>query len=111
MADASEEDDMGGAGGGAVALICIDSRRGKRSAETSGYAEFIGEARCACWLGLRGTTADFGLSSSESSRSRLFELEAGLAAGTSRLPAIVRSLSRSLAQPMGIYIQHDIREK
>jgi hypothetical protein len=41
-------------------------------------------------------TADCWLSLSESSRSRLFELEAGLAAGTSRLPAVVRSLSRSL---------------
>jgi hypothetical protein len=104
MADASAEDDMDEAGGGAVAVICIDARRGKLSADrfdTSGYAEeFIGEERCWCWIGLGGMTTDCWLSSS-SSRSRLFE--GGLAAGTSRLPAVVRSLSRSLPKLVGVY--------
>jgi hypothetical protein len=61
------------------------------------------------WFGLGGTTAKFWLSSSES--SRLFELEAGLVAGTSRLLEVVISLSRSLAQLMSAYFQHNIREK
>jgi hypothetical protein len=106
MAGASAEDDMGRAGGGAVLLICRDARR------ISGYAEELnGEERGASWFGLGGTTADFWLSLSESSRSRLFELEAGLAAGTSKLPAIVRSLSRSLAQLMSVYFRTRIFKK
>lgn len=99
IAVASADDD--------VALICIDGRRGKLlSVVTLGYAEaaFNGDERCCCcccwfrWFGLCGGAADFWFSSSESSRSRLFELAAGLAAGTSKLPAIVRPLIRSLKQ-------------
>jgi len=101
MADASAEDDMDEAGGGAAALICIDARRGKLSADrfdTSGYAEeFIGEERCRRWIGLGGMITDCWLSSSSSSRSRL--CEGGLSAGTSRLPAVVRSVSRSRSRP------------
>ena len=69
---------------------------------TSGYAEgFIGEERCERWIGLGGMTTDCWLSLSESSRSRLFE--AGLAAGTSRFPAVVRSVSKSLAKLVSVY--------
>jgi hypothetical protein len=80
MAGASAEDDMGRAEGDAVSLICRDARRISRYAE-----ELIGEECGASWFGLGRMTADFWLSSSEPSRSHLFELEAGLAEGTSRL--------------------------
>lgn len=114
MADASAEDDRDEAGVGAVAVICIDARRGKLSPDrfdNSGYAEeFIGEERCWRWIGLGGMTTDCWLSSSSSSRSRLFE--GGLAAGTSKLPAVVRSLSRSLPKLMGVYFGgHRVGEK
>jgi hypothetical protein len=79
MAGASAEDDMGRAEWGAVLLICRDARRISR------YAEELIEERGASWFGLGRMTADFWFSSSESSRSHLFELEAGLAEGTSRL--------------------------
>jgi hypothetical protein len=93
MAGASAEGDMGRAGGGAVLLICRDARL------ISGYVEvLIGEARGACWFGLGGTTVGSYRPAAKSSRSRLSKLEAGVAAGTSRLLVIVRSLSRSLAQ-------------
>src|SRR6266702_736105 len=101
---------MGADGEGAVVPSCIDARWGKMSADTlgtSGYAgEFIGEERCRCWVGVFEVTIDCRLSSSSSSRSRLFE--AGLAAGTVRSPAVLRSLSRSLTKSRGCLFRHDI---
>lgn len=104
MADAKVEGDMGAAGGGAAAPSCVDAQWGKMSADTLGtYAE--GEERWTVVCG--ATNACCWLSSSESSRSRLFE--AGLAAGIVRLPAVVRSVSRSLYRKklVGVWCQFE----